>query len=73
MQGPRSIFAIGGGGRNEMPKAFLAHAAGASVLGVRGHASPENFYMLLEWLKIHPIIADPENSFIIYHANKHQI
>ena len=23
--------------------------------------------------KIHPIIADPVNSFIIYHANKHQI
>ena len=29
--------------------------------------------MLLEWLKIHPNIADTVNSFIIYQANKHQI
>ena len=64
---------LGGGGLNEMPKAFLAHAAGARVLGVRGHASPENFYMLLEWLKIHPNIADTVNYFTIYQANKHQI
>ena len=59
-----------------MPKAFLARAAGASVLGGSGgHASPKNFfkYMLLEWLKIHPNIADTVNYFIIYHANKHQI
>ena len=35
--GPRSIFAIGwggGGGLNKIAKAFLARAAGASVLGM---------------------------------------
>ena len=29
--------------------------------------------MLLEWLNIHPNIADTVNSFFIYQANKHQI
>ena len=33
-QGPRSSFAIGG--LNKMPKAFLARAAGTSVLGGSG-------------------------------------
>ena len=41
-QGPRSIFAIGagGGGLNKMPKAFLARAAGVSVLGGPGAWAP---------------------------------
>ena len=61
------------GGLNKMPK-FLARAAGASVLGGSGGMLPRKiFKMLLEWLKIHPNIADKVNSFIIYQANKHQI
>ena len=41
MQGPRSIFAIGG--LNEMPKAFSARRRRKRPRGVRGHAPSENF------------------------------
>ena len=63
------------GALNEMPKAFLERAVGASVLGGSGGMLPREIFKLnaSKMLKIHPNIADTVNSFIIYQANKHQI
>ena len=55
------------GGLNKMPKAFLARAAGASVLGGSGGMLPRKILKInaSRMAKIHPNIAESEFSYYL--------